>query len=57
MEEKRLVRIDYYDNVSYFKLNESQCDLLRYLYNNDYLDPEVDFEFDAKINIVENFKE
>jgi hypothetical protein len=52
MEEKILVMIEQDDYITYFKLNESQCDLLKYLYNNGYLE-HADVEFDVDINIVE----
>ena len=53
MEEKRLVMIEQYSGITYLKLNKSQCDLLEYLYKNDYLEEDVTVVFDTNINIVE----
>jgi hypothetical protein len=53
MKEKRLVMIEQDGCVTYFKLNESQCDLLSYLYRNGYLESIDNIDFYANIEIVE----
>jgi len=46
MEKKRLIKvIDGDGSVTYFYLNNSQCDLLEYLYTNDFL-RHFEVEFD-----------
>lgn len=53
MEKKRLVLIEQDGYIAYFKLEESQCVLLKYLWDNGYLDEHTNIEFDVDINIVE----
>lgn len=53
MEEKRLVMVESNNCITYFKLDKSQCDLLKYLDENGYLEYGTNIDFNADIEIVE----